>query len=168
MKNTRKATGSYLLFVFLGCATLTVAAQSKTPGDKGREVAAGACTSCHGLGYLSTSGRSKTEWQELVSDMVGRGAQLQPDEFEAIVQYLAENFGPAKTANVQSPTTSKVNVNKASAKELSDALGLSSEDASRIIRYRMEKATFRDWQDFSKVPGIDLKKLESRKDQLTY
>jgi competence protein ComEA len=100
--------------------------------------------------------------------MVGRGAQLQPDEFDAVVQYLAENFGPPKAGNVQSPLTSKVNVNKASAKELSDVLGLSSEDSAKIIRYRTEKGNFREWQDFSKVPGIDLKKLETRRDQLTY
>ena len=97
-----------------------------------------------------------------------RGAQLLPDEFDALVQYLTENFGPAKSANVPSPANFKVNVNKASAKELADALGISSEDAARIIRYRTEKGNFREWQDFSKVPGIDLKKLETRKDQLAY
>lgn len=89
--------------------------------------------------------------------MVGRGAQLQPDEFDAIVQYLVENYSPAK-----------VNVNRASAKELSDVLGISSEDAAKIVRYRMEKGSFREWPDLSKVSGIDLKKLETRKDQLTY
>jgi competence ComEA-like helix-hairpin-helix protein len=166
--NTRKGAAFFLLSVLLIGAPITVAAQNTELGLKGREVAGSACTLCHGLGYLASLGRSKTEWQDLVSDMVGRGAQLQPDEFDAIVQYLTENFGPARAANVQSPTTFKVNVNKASAKELSDALGLSSEDAATIIRYRMEKGSFREWSDFSKVPGIDLKKLETRKDRLTY
>ena len=159
MKNARKAAPFFLISVLFACTPLTVAAQSKAAVDTGRDVAAAACTACHGLGYLGTARRSKTEWQELVSDMVGRGAQLQPDEFDAIVQYLAENFGSA---------TGKVNVNKASAKELSDGLGLSSEDAVKIVRYRTEKGSFREWLDFSKVPGIDLKKVENQKDHLSY
>jgi competence ComEA-like helix-hairpin-helix protein len=168
MKDIPKAAAFFLISVLFARSPVNVAAQSTTPGGKGREVAGAACTQCHGLGYLATSGRSKTEWQELVSDMVGRGAQLLPDEFDALVQYLVENFGAVKPANVPSPAIYKVNVNKVSAKELSDGLGISSEDAAKIIRYRTEKGNFREWQDFSKVPGIDLKKLETRKDQVTY
>ncbi len=82
-------------------------------------------------------------------------------ELDLIISYLAKNFGPE-------PPTEKVNVNKATAKELESSLSLSSKDADSIVRYRQKNGFFKSWDDLKQVPDLDAKKLEAIKDRLVY
>jgi polyhydroxyalkanoate synthesis regulator phasin len=41
---------------------------------------------------------SKEEWSVLVDQMVSRGADLNDDEIEIVVDYLAKHFGTAKAS----------------------------------------------------------------------
>ncbi|MBI4464194.1 MAG: helix-hairpin-helix domain-containing protein [Acidobacteria bacterium] len=118
-----------------------------------------ACSLCHDLGYITRSNRSFSEWQNLVSDMVARGAPLLPGESSVVLDYLVKNYGSA------SP---KVNVNKASARELAATLELTTTEVEPIIRYRNQEGNLGNWEDLKKVPGLDLTKFERVKDRLTF
>jgi competence protein ComEA len=87
--------------------------------------------------------------------MVNRGARASDQEFDAIIDYLAKYFGV-------------VNVNKAGAKEIEDALGISTEQSAAIIRYRASNGEFKDLEGLKKVPGLDAKVLEDRKDRIVF
>ena len=64
-------------------------------GDGRREVQR-ICSDCHGLDLIMGRRRSEDEWGVVVDSMVSRGAQGTDEEFNAIVKYLAKNFGTGK------------------------------------------------------------------------
>ena len=78
-------------------------------------------------------------------------------DIDAIVAYLAKNFPVVK-----------INVNKASAKDLEAGLELTTKESEAIIRYREAKGNFKTLDDLKKVPGLDAVKIESKKDRLDF
>jgi cytochrome c5 len=52
-----------------------------------------ACTSCHGIDLTTGQPRSRDEWTDVVSRMVGAGAQLNDDEYNILIEYLATQYG---------------------------------------------------------------------------
>ena len=62
----------------------------------------------------------------------------------------------------------KIQINKASATELGNGLELSSKEAEAIVKYREENGKIKDLEDLKKVPGLDAKKLEAKKEKLAF
>ena len=52
------------------------------------------CTECHDLERTTSQQKSRAEWEETVTRMIDRGAELNEDEKVVLVDYLAENYGP--------------------------------------------------------------------------
>ena len=100
-------------------------------------------------------------WGSVVNDMIERGAKGSDDEFYEVVDYLAANF--SKTSAVI-----KINVNKATAKDLQGALRLPEKLAAAIVHQREEKGDFKSIDDLKKVPGIDAGKIDANKNRLAY
>jgi mono/diheme cytochrome c family protein len=69
------------------------AALTALPAGTGKELVEARCVACHDLGRVVASKRQKTEWDGIVANMVGRGAQATPEERGTIVSYLAAQFG---------------------------------------------------------------------------
>ena len=59
-------------------------------------------------------------------------------------------------------------MNTAPLTELKSILKLSNEEAQAVIDYRKQNGTFRLWTDLLKVPGVDGKKIEAKKDVLAF
>ncbi|WP_223796433.1 outer membrane protein assembly factor BamB family protein [Sphingomonas nostoxanthinifaciens] len=57
-----------------------------------------ACTVCHVASQVTNQRHTKQEWATLVEKMIGFGAQVHDDQYDAIVNYLARNYPsePAK------------------------------------------------------------------------
>ena len=72
--------------------SLSASAQD-LPAGPGKEVLEKVCTQCHGLDVITTLKHTKAEWKSVVDTMVSYGATAKDDEFDAIVNYLAKNFG---------------------------------------------------------------------------
>jgi cytochrome c5 len=72
------------------------------PGD-GRDLLATACAQCHNLSIIVSMREGSVGWRRHVYNMVTRGAQLTSPEAEAVIGYLAANFGPSSTAVAASP-----------------------------------------------------------------
>src|SRR5579862_6770615 len=91
------------------------------PDGPGKETFSKVCSACHGLDLATSQKKSAEEWKATVDKMAGYGAEASDKDFEAIVAYLAKNFGPGeKQAKVQSDA--KVQAN-ASPKEMPDGQG---------------------------------------------
>ena len=86
-----------LTLLALGLSSLTISAQD-LPEGPGKETFTRVCTQCHGLDIIITQKRTKAEWKELVNIMVSYGATAKDEEFEAIIDYLAKNFGKSDAA----------------------------------------------------------------------
>jgi cytochrome c5 len=69
--------------------------------EKGRVAVTQVCIGCHGGGIMRMLDiRQKTaqEWRETVYRMIGRGAQIFPDEIEPITAYLVASTGKKPSA----------------------------------------------------------------------
>ncbi len=58
----------------------------------------------------------------------------------------------------------KININKASAEELTQLQGIGQKYAAKIVEYRDQNGPFASPEDLMKVPGIGPKVLEKNKD----
>ena len=74
------------------------------PPGKGKAIVQRTCISCHAIKVVTAKRASKEQWAALVDQMISRGADLNDDEVEIIVEYLARHFGTTKA-----PTSTKNN-----------------------------------------------------------
>jgi competence protein ComEA len=114
------------------------------------------CSRCHTLVSTYRMRNTRERWAEIVDDMVSRGAEATDDEIEQIIDFLTAHYG------------TKVNVNKASAQELSRSLGISIMAAKSIVDYRAKNGAFERVADLRAVPDIDWKAIESQKDRIEF
>jgi competence ComEA-like helix-hairpin-helix protein len=113
------------------------------------------CTGCHDIGTVTGSRRTKIGWQQNVEDMVGRGAEGSEADLQAVVEYLTAHFG-------------KLNVNKASEKEMQSFLGLSESEAQAIVSYREQNGSIKDFEQLTKVPGLSAEKLQTKRSLIAF
>jgi cytochrome c5 len=52
------------------------------------------CTECHALERTTSASKSRDQWDQTVTRMIGHGAELSDEEQAALVDYLVENYGP--------------------------------------------------------------------------
>lgn len=126
------------------------------PDGPGKRLVQEVCTGCHGLESVTSQRASKQGWQDTVDYMIQRGATAKEDEIKTMVEYLAKNFA------------AKTNVNKASAKALAAELELTAQEGEAIVSFRKANGDFKNFESLAKVPGVDGKKLESKKDSVTF
>jgi competence ComEA-like helix-hairpin-helix protein len=118
------------------------------------------CAPCHGVYPLAQRHRTNEAWAALVDNMESRGAKGTDAEFKTVVRYLVTNFGIV--------VSDKININKASARLLTNFFKLFPEEGEAIVAYREQNGDFKEWQDLKKVPKLDAGKIEKRKDDITF
>ena len=118
-----------LVLVALALAVASGAAQEpaqnrdqQAVGDKGKVAVGQACMACHSMNQLGFHRKTADQWRDTVYSMIGRGAQVFPDEIEPLTAYLAQAFGPAvpRTAagGLQAPGGAGVVLPEAEAKTI--------------------------------------------------
>lgn len=113
------------------------------------------CVDCHDAARITATRRTSTEWEEVLVKMIERGATGTEKDFENVHGYLLRNFG-------------KLYINVATPDEISTILGLSKKDAQAIADYRKTNGPFADVDAVRKVPGIDLKRVDERKEAIVF
>ena len=139
--------------VVLSCAS---AYAQSLPDGPDKELVAAVCTACHDSERIVKQHKTKAEWQDKILEMLQECPDVVQEERERIVEYLSKNF------------YKKVNVNKAPSKDLAAALEIDAKDADAIVRYREQKGAFKTLDDLKKVPGLDMAKIEAKKERLEY
>jgi competence protein ComEA len=170
--------GSYLLlllFAGLGMIALSAStlptvseAQASATADQhpefppgvGRDTTLHLCVKCHSPNIILAYGQSRTGWENTITKMVQKGAEGEDEDFAEIADYLTEHFPPS--------TVQKVFVNMANEKQLADVLEISVDDAKAIVAYRDKAKGFNSIEDMKKVPNVDTKKIDAKKDRLVF
>lgn len=70
------------------------------PEGPGKDAFAGVCGQCHALDQATTQKKPRAGWQATVDSMVAKGATASKEQLDAIVNYLATNFGPDDAASL--------------------------------------------------------------------
>ena len=91
----------------------------------------------------------------MVNTMVERGAELSPPEIVDVTAYLSKNFG-------------KTNVNKATAAQLEEALGLTEQEAQAIVSYREQNGDIKSLDQLKSVPGVSPDKIQAKAEAIAF
>jgi competence protein ComEA len=121
----------------------------------GADVFQRACVLCHPPDRIVSVRKTKSEWEEVIDKMITKGAQVNDDNYAAIEGFLLRNYG-------------KVNVNKAPKDDLVMVAGVTPAEADAILKFRTENGPFADFDALTKVPGLDAKKLEEKRDAFMF
>ncbi len=129
----------------------------KSPEDlKAEETFTRTCVKCHAVDRVVGSRRTRPQWEEVMTTMqTARGAVIEDNDWDVILDYLVKQHG-------------RVNVNRATIDDLIEVLGVTTETADTIVKYRKEHGNFADYDGFAKVPGLDLEKLEKKRDAISF
>src|SRR5262245_18437806 len=130
-------------------------AATEAANDPAAGLFAQMCNKCHDGARITAMRRSSTEWEEVLNKMIERGAMGSEKEFETVYDYLLRFFG-------------KLYINNAPPDEIVTILGLSQKYAEAIVAYRKANGSFADFDAVKKVPDIDVKKLEARRDAVAF
>jgi competence protein ComEA len=144
-------------------------AEAPLPDGNGKQLTMRVCNGCHGIKVVIGLRLTKKQWAAVVDKMALDGATATDAEFDAIIEYLAKNFGkaaPAPNNSYEGPA--KLNLNMATAGELEKALDLPHSEAEAVVQYREENGRFKDFEDLKKVSGLDIKKIEAQKDRFIF
>lgn len=76
-------------------AAVLGAGQTPLPDGKGKQEFVQVCTGCHPAeDAVAGIRRSRDGWQQVVQEMIVRGAEGSDRELALVVDYLTEHFGP--------------------------------------------------------------------------
>ena len=140
---------------FLLAAALSPAhAQAELPDGKGKETMKKVCGNCHEVETVIASRRTKIGWERNVDDMVTRGAEGTDEELAAVMNYLTTFFG-------------KINVNTASLQDLK-SLDFADKEAQAIMKYREQNGSLKNFEQLTKVPGLDVEKLQAKRSRIAF
>jgi len=142
--------------VALGACAEILLAQT-LPDGPGKETFVMICSMCHSPTAVIGKQGNKQWWQSKVTEMLQEETDIPASDVDTIVVYLAANF-----------PIFKINVNKASAKDLETGLELTTKESEAIVQYRDAKGSFKTLDDLKKVPGLDAVKIESKRDRLEF
>jgi competence protein ComEA len=129
--------------------------QAELPDAPGKAVFEKICGTCHPVKDVIARRRTRTMWEQVVEDMVARGADGSTEEMDAVVTYLSTQFG-------------RTNVNAATAEEMAKSLTISAKDAQAIVAYREKNGKIQDFDQLLKVPGVDVEKIREKRSWIAF
>lgn len=151
-----------LILTFMLMATGTTALAQGLPDGPGRDVTIRVCGQCHDAEQVAAVRLTRLAWMAMIGEMVGTDTTATEEELHAILDYLATHF----LTEAARPIT--ININTATNVELESVFQLLRKEAAAVIEYRQKNGKFKSLEDVKKVPGIDFKKIETRKDRLVF
>lgn len=87
--------GLCLLGAAMVASAPVILARQPLPEGKGKQQLQHVCSGCHQAEEAVSGGRrSRAAWQQVVEEMVARGAEGSDEDLKLIVDYLTTNFGP--------------------------------------------------------------------------
>ena len=150
----REAAAAALL---LACA-LPAAGQDPFPDGPGKDVTVRICGTCHPSARGAAVRLTREGWQDVIAKMVSLGAKGTDDELAAVLDYLSTNF--------KGDAPKPVNLNTAPAIDLESVAGLLRKEAAALIAYRTKHGPCKTLDDLKKIPGVDFRKINRRRDRL--
>ena len=134
--------------------------QQYLPDGPGKAETVRVCGTCHDISRVAAIHQDRAGWQATIEKMMSLGASAPPEEFEAILGYLAKTF-PAEELP-------KIHINTARPIDLEAAFTLRRSQSLALIAYRDKIGGFKSLDDLKNVPGIDFANFDSKKDRIEF
>jgi len=137
-------------------------AQQDFPEGPAKEYVAKICLQCHQASQLLSTRKTEADWKATVARMAQKGVPAPAEQYDAIAAYMAKSFPKTEDAT-------RINMNKATAEQIAGAgLGLTLDEAKRLVAYREKHGDYREWGEMLVVYGVDGRKLEAAKDKMSF
>lgn len=128
------------------------------PDGPGKDVTVKACAPCHEARRAASVRLTRDGWAAVIDGMRKRGAPVSDEDFPVVLDYLSTHFlGEA---------AQPLNLNTATQIDLEAAGGLLRREAAAVVQFREKHGRFKTLDDLKKVPGLDFKKIDSRRDSM--
>ena len=132
------------------------ASAQQLPDGPGKAELLKICGTCHQAERSASVRLTREGWEAVTADMITRGARGSDAEFTAIVDYLSKHF----LGDAPRP----LNINRANNVELESVAGLTRREAAAVLKWLDQAGMCKSLDELKKVPGLDYKKIEARKD----
>jgi hypothetical protein len=109
------------------------------------------CVRCHPAEKIVEGRRSKAQWDQVLEQMVARGATGTEEEFDTVFDFLVTHYG-------------RVAINTAPADEIAQVLHVEQGVADTIVKSR----PLADFEALAAVPGVPVAALEKRRDAIVF
>jgi competence protein ComEA len=113
------------------------------------------CHDCHEPDRIVETHRTRGGWEEIIEKMIEKGATGTDQDFDLVLQYLLGHYG-------------MVNINQSSPEDIALIVGLSAKEADAIVAFRRANGNFKNFDALTKVPGVDVTKLEGHKADMLF
>ena len=113
------------------------------------------CVRCHASDKVVEGRRYPSQWDQVIEQMVTRGATGSEEEFDVVYDYLVAQFG-------------RVAINTAPAEEIAQVLHLEQGVADAIVQHRRKEGAFADFDALAAVPGVPVAALEKLRDAIVF
>jgi len=80
---------SHLLAGWVGAAALVLSVSVSSAAEPdGQKLLSDRCSRCHGIDKSTKAKKTRAQWTVTVDRMIGKGAKLNADEKQALIDYL--------------------------------------------------------------------------------
>jgi competence protein ComEA len=145
-----------VLATTLGLLCAPAAGAQVLPDGPGKAELVKLCGTCHQAERSASVRLTREGWESVIGDMIARGARGSDEEFGAVADYLSKHF----LGDAPRP----LNINKANNVELESVAGLTRSEAAAVLKWREQAGACTSLDELRKVPGLDYKKIDARKD----
>jgi competence protein ComEA len=126
------------------------------PDGPGKDVTVRMCGLCHEPRRAASVRLTVEGWAAVIEGMMKRGAKGSEEDVAIVLDYLSTHFlGEA---------SQPVNVNTAPQIDLELVAGLLRSEARAVVEYREKNGPFKTLDEMKKVPGLDFKKIDGKRD----
>jgi competence protein ComEA len=147
----------FLGLLVIGMVVCPAQNAKQLPEGPGRKTTERLCGSCHGFGNFMRKRDTREGWNNVIEDMIRRGAKGEEEEWAEVSDYLVAQFSPVR-----------VNVNQATAAQIAEGLQVKAAVAAAIVKHREGNGAFKSFEDLGKVAGVDAAALEARRMYIDY
>jgi competence protein ComEA len=146
--------------VMAGAARQDAAAPSPgagMPDGPGKDVTVRICGVCHQPNRTASLRLTREGWDELIGEMIKRGAKATDAEREQVLDYLSANF----LGEAPHP----INLNTAPAIDLEAVVGLRRSEARALVDWREKNGPCKTIDDLKNIAGVSFERLEAARDR---
>jgi competence protein ComEA len=133
-------------------------AQSQLPEGPGKDAVVRMCATCHPVERAASVRLTREGWQDTIAKMVTLGAKGSDEDMKAVLEYLATHY--------KGEAGKPLNLNTATSIDLESITMFLRKESAAWIAFRAKNGPCKTVDDLKKVPGVDFKKIEERRERL--
>ncbi len=127
-------------------------------GGPGKDAVARMCGTCHPVERAASVRLTRAGWQDTIGKMMTLGAKGSDDDVKAVLEYLSTHF--------KGEAGKPLNLNTATSIDLESITLFLRKESAAWIAWRAKNGPCKTVDDLKKVPGVDFKKIEERRERL--